>query len=163
MGTGPAGSVFGKNLFYRKTRGTRLEGRHVAKRNSDPGVAYPEIKVQVRDLVHVVGIVASFAPRESVFGDTSFYRAPGGKWAQETCAVYPQQRYAPGEPGKAQGRDRVGIVKSSCGYRARGVSVQGKFVLSRNPGYKTSGVAMWLNDVLIPGQPTPKSKFRYGT
>ena len=101
--------------------------------------------------MHVVGIVAFFAPRESVFGDNSFYRAPGGKCSQETCAGYPKQWYATGEPGKVQGRDRVGIVESSCGYRTRGVSVRGKFVLSRNSGYNTRGVAMWLNVVLTPG------------
>ena len=133
-------SVFGENSSYRETRGTRLEGRHVAKRSSDPRVAYTEAKVPV------VGIVASFVPRESVLRENSFYRAPGGKWAQETCAGY-----ATREPGKVQGQDRVGIVESSCGYRAPWVSIRGKFVLSRNPGYKTSGVAMWLNVVLTPG------------
>ena len=35
----------------------------MAKRSSEPRVAYPESKVQVRDLVRVVGIVAPFAPR----------------------------------------------------------------------------------------------------
>ena len=63
MGTGPAGPVFGENLFYRETRGTRRRGRHVAKRSSDPRVAYPDVNVQVRDLVRVVSIVAPFAPR----------------------------------------------------------------------------------------------------
>ena len=63
MGTGPAGSVLGEKSFYRETRGTRRGGRHVAKRSSDPRVAYPEVNVQVRDLVRVVGIVAPFAPR----------------------------------------------------------------------------------------------------
>ena len=63
VGTGPSGSVFGENSFYRETRGTGRGGRHVAKRSSDPRVAYPEVKVQVRDLVRVVGIVAPFAPR----------------------------------------------------------------------------------------------------
>ena len=33
----------------------------MAKRSSDPRVAYPQVKVQVRDLVRVVGIVAPFA------------------------------------------------------------------------------------------------------
>ena len=33
----------------------------MAKRRSDPRIAYPEIKVQVRDLVRVVGIVGPFA------------------------------------------------------------------------------------------------------
>ena len=39
-------------------------GRHVVKRSSDPRVAHPEVKVQVRDLVRVVGIVAPFAARD---------------------------------------------------------------------------------------------------
>ena len=37
----------------------------------------------------------------------------------------PQQRYVTDEPGKIQGRERVGIVEGSCGYRARGVSIRG--------------------------------------
>ena len=81
MGTGPTGSVFGEILFYRETLGTRLGDRYVAKRSSDPRVAYPEVKVQVWDLVRVVCIVTSFASRGSVFGENSFYRAPDGKWA----------------------------------------------------------------------------------
>ena len=56
----------------------------MAKRNCDPLVAYPEVKVQVRDLVRVVGIVAPFATRGN-----SFYLAAGGNWAQETCAGCP--------------------------------------------------------------------------
>ena len=34
----------------------------MAKRSSDPRVAYLEVKVQVRDLVRVVGIVAPLCP-----------------------------------------------------------------------------------------------------
>ena len=67
---------------------------------ANPWVAYLEVKVQVQDLVRAVGIVASFAPRGSVFGGNSFYRAPAGKCAQENCAGYTQQRYAKGESGK---------------------------------------------------------------
>ena len=63
------GSVFGENSFYRETRGTRRGGRHVAKHSSDHREAYPEVKVQVRDLVRVVGIVAPFAIRVSVLGE----------------------------------------------------------------------------------------------
>ena len=63
MVTEPAGSVFGKNSFYRETWIQDDGGRHVAKRSSDPRVAYPEVKFQVRDLVRVVGNVAPFAPR----------------------------------------------------------------------------------------------------
>ena len=36
MVSGPAGSVFGKNSFYRETWGTRRRDRYVAKRISDP-------------------------------------------------------------------------------------------------------------------------------
>ena len=98
MGTGPAGSVFGENLFYRETGGTRR--RHVAKRSSDPRVAYPEVKVQVRDLVRVVGIVASFVPRGSVFGENSFYRAPGGNGPGTPSSSTPRE-------SKAKFRDRT--------------------------------------------------------
>ena len=48
----------------------------------------------------------------------------------------PQQWYVTGEPGKLKGRDGVGIVEGFCRYRARGVSIRGKFVLSRNLGYE---------------------------
>ena len=70
-GTGPCGycrrvlwgPYSGKIRFIEKP-GVQDEGvRHVAKRSSDPRVAYPEVNVQVRYLVRVVGIVALFAPR----------------------------------------------------------------------------------------------------
>ena len=59
-----------------------------------------------------------------------------------------QQRFDTGESGKVQGQDRMGIVEMSCGYRVRRVSIRGKFVLWRNPEYKSRGFAMWLNVVL---------------
>ena len=34
----------------------------MVKRSSDPRVAHPDVRVQVRDLVRVVGIVALFTP-----------------------------------------------------------------------------------------------------
>ena len=46
----------------------------MAKRSSDSRVAYPEVKVHVRDLVRVVDIVAAFAQRGSVFGENLLYR-----------------------------------------------------------------------------------------
>ena len=91
------------------------------KRRSDPRVVYAKVTVQVRDLVRVVGIVVPFAQwMVSVFVENSFYRAPGRKWAQETCVGCPQQRYAAGQPGNVEGRAHVGIVEGSCWYRARG-------------------------------------------
>ena len=69
VGTGSVRSVFGEN-----------------------SVAFPEVKVQVPDLVRVVGIVASFVPRGSVLRESSLYRAPDGKWAHETCGGCPKQQ-----------------------------------------------------------------------
>ena len=149
-GTGPCGdcrkipceralgiSVRRKFVLSRNP-GYKTRGRHVAKRSSDPRVGYPEVKVHVRDLVRVLGVVAPFAPRVSI-RENLFYRAPGAKWAQETCAGCPQERYATGEPGKVQGWDPVGIIEWSYGNRARGVSIRGKFVLFTKLGYRTRG------------------------
>ena len=66
--------VLSRNLGY-KTKGG---GRHVAKRSSDPRVTYPEVKVQVQDLVRVVGIVAPFTLLGVGTRGKSVYRAPGG-------------------------------------------------------------------------------------
>ena len=78
--------------------------------------------------MRVVGIVDPFAPWCSVFGENTFYRAPEGRWAQETCAGCPQQRYTTGEPGKVQGRDHVDVEEGSCGSRARRVNIHGRFI-----------------------------------
>ena len=61
--TGPQGQYSGKIRFIEKPGVQDEAGCHVTKSSSDPRVAYPEVNVQVRDLVRVVGIVASFAPR----------------------------------------------------------------------------------------------------
>ena len=75
----------------------------------------------ISSYTHLITPATKYKKCFLVFGENSFYRAPGDKWAQETCAGCPKQRYIPGEPGNVQGRDRVGIVEGSCGYRARGV------------------------------------------
>ena len=75
----------------------------------------------------------------------------GGGGDKETCAGCPKQRYATGQLGKVQGRDRVGILERSCGYRARGVSIRGNSFYRRTWGTGRGGIAMWLNVVLTPG------------
>ena len=64
-----------------------------------------------------MSIVAPFAPWGVSIRGKFVLLSPGGKWAQETCPGYHQQRCAMGKPGKVHGRDRVG---GSCGYWARG-------------------------------------------
>ena len=82
----------------------------MAKRSSDSPGSLPRSQSSgTRDVVRVVGIVAPFAP--GGVGENSFYRALAGKWAQETCAGFPKQRFSMGEPSKLQGLDHVGIVE----------------------------------------------------
>ena len=76
---GSWGQYSGKMRFIEKPRVQDEGVRHVAKRSSDTRVAYPEVKVQVRDLVRVVNILAPFDPGVSVPGTSSFYRVLGGK------------------------------------------------------------------------------------
>ena len=105
-----------------------------------PRVAYPEIKLQVRDIVRVAGIVAPFPPVGAFirgkFVFSSFREKMGtgdgtgpSASCMYCCPLCPTGgRYVTGEPGKLQGRNRVRIIEGSCGYRARGVSIRGKFV-----------------------------------
>ena len=78
----------------------------MVKRSSDPQVTHPEVKVQVRDLVRVVGIVAPLPRGGSVFGENSFYRPPEGRWAQETFPGAPSS----GAPRESQANFRDGTV-----------------------------------------------------
>ena len=92
-----------------------------------------------------MGIVAPLPHGESVFGVNSFYRAQGGKLAQETSAGCSQHRTPRESQAKFSGDCRRGLL-----VPGRGVCIWGKFVLSRNTGYMTSRVAIYLNVVLTP-------------
>ena len=89
METGPAGSVFGENLFYREIWGTGRGGRHVAKYSSDTRQAYPEVKLQGRDLVRVVGIVAPFAPMGAGTRGKFVLSSPRGEMGPEDVRRVP--------------------------------------------------------------------------
>ena len=143
---GPRGQYSGKIRFIEKPW-VQVEGdRHVAKRSSDTRVAYPEVKVQVRGLMRVVGIVAPFAPRMVGTRRNFFYRVLGGKWEQEISAGCPQQQYITGVPGKVQGRNRKGIVERSCGYRARG-SVVGESSFYRETWGMEAPYCHWRSNI----------------
>ena len=93
--------VLSRNLGY-KTRGW---GRYVAKSSSDPRRVYPDVKLQGRDLVRVVGIVVHFAPLG--FGTH-------GKFIKPQWENGPRRRVpgAPssGTPRESQANFRVGTV-----------------------------------------------------
>ena len=78
----------------------------MAKRSSDPWVAYPEVKG--------TGHSASCGPPlphgGSVPRKIRFIEPQGVNGHRRPVPGAPKQRYATGEPGKVQGRDRVGIV-----------------------------------------------------
>ena len=75
---GYRGQYSGKIRFIEKP-GMQDDGDcHVAKRSSDPQVAYPEVNVQVRNLVRVVGIIAPSAPR--VVGYRGKLFLPSPRW-----------------------------------------------------------------------------------
>ena len=95
---GPRVQYSGKIRFVEKPGVQVYEGRQVAKRSSDPRVAYPEVKLQVRDLVR--GYCCLLCPAGVSIRGKFVYRAPGVKWAQETHTTCPEQRYTTGEPGK---------------------------------------------------------------
>ena len=105
-------------------------------------------KVRVRDLERVVGIFAYFAPRGSAPGENSFYRAPG---------VWKHRRPVPGArssgtPRESQAKFRDGTVWGFYkGPVGTAVNMRGKFVLSKNLGYRPGEGAMWLNVVLTSG------------
>ena len=76
------------------------------------------------------------------FIDNLWVQDDGGRHVAKRSSDHPlQQRYATGEPDKVKGRNLVGIVEGSCGYRSRAFSIRGKIALSSNLGYKTMGVA----------------------
>ena len=143
-------SIRGKFVLSRNPRYKTGGGRQMAKHSSDPRVAYPEVKVQARDPVRVVGIVAPFAPRRvNIRGKFVLSRNPEYKTRviARGLNVVLTPRY-------------LWVLLPPLPRRGQ---YSGKFVLSRNPGYKTRGVAMWLNVVQNPGYPIQKSKYRYGT
>ena len=64
----------------------------MAKRSFDPRFAYPEVKVQVRDLVRVVGIVAPLPhgvryPGKILFIETLGVKGTGDLWRVPRAAV----------------------------------------------------------------------------
>ena len=115
----------------------------MAKRSSEHRVADPEVKVQVRDLVRVVGIVASLSHRGQYLGEICFVEPHG---------INGHRRPVPGAPSSGTVREsRAKFRNRPCGDCRRVLWVpdprgqySGKFVLSRNAGYKTRvGGTLW--------------------
>ena len=104
----------------------------MAKRSSDPRVAYPEVKVQVRDPVRAVGIVPVFATRGVGTRETFVLSSPSGQMGIEDLCRVPHSAVCNERARQSSGTGPCGDCRRSCGYRARGVRIRAKFVLSRN-------------------------------
>ena len=115
---GPRGQYSGKIRFIEK-RGVQVEGgRQVAKHSSDPRQAYPEVKLQVRDLVRVVGIVAPFAPLGAVTRGKFVLSSPRGQIGQGDVCRVPLAAVR-------NGRARQTSESGPCGDCRRGLWVPG--------------------------------------
>ena len=97
-----------------------------------------------------MGILPPFAPRGVQYSGEIRFNAPQDVLGTgDLCRMHPAA-VRPERTRQSSGTARVGIVEGSCGYRAHRVSIRGTFIISRNPGYKTRGVAMKVNVVLTP-------------
>ena len=160
---GPRGQYSGKIRFIEK-RGVQVEGgRQVAKHSSDPRQAYPEVKLQGRDLVRVVGIVAPFAPLGANTRGKFVLSSPREEVGQGDVCRVPLAAVR-------HGRARQTSESGPCGDCRRGLLVpgprgqySGKIRFIEKRGVQVEGVAKLLNIVLTPGKPTLKSNFRDGT
>ena len=134
MGTGPVGSVFGENSFYLETRvgdeGVAMWLNVVLT----PPVAYPEVKVQVRDLVRAVGIVSPFATRGVGTRKKIVLSSPRRQMGIGDLCRLPQAAVCHERARQSSGTGPCGDFRRSCGYRARVVRIRANFVLSRNLG-----------------------------
>ena len=106
----------------------------MAKRSSDPRVAYPEVKVQIRDLVRVVGIVGPFAPRwVSIRGKFVLSSRRGVNWHRRPVPGAPSS----GTPRESQAKVRDGTVLGL--YKGPLGSVFGESLFYR----ETWGTRLW--------------------
>ena len=121
----------------------------MAKRSSDRRVAYPEVKVQVRDLVRDVILLPPLPDGGQYSGKVCFIEKPGVPGApsngtpREKNPEYKTMEVAMWlnvvlTPGSLPRSQSPGTGPStSCGYCCRlcptGVSIRGKLVSSKNP------------------------------
>ena len=78
----------------------------MAKRSSDPWVAYPEVKIQVRDLVPVVGIVSPLPHGGRYSGKIRFIVPQGVNGHKRPVSGAPSS----GTPRESQTKFRDGTV-----------------------------------------------------
>ena len=96
----------------------------------------------------VEGIVAHFAPRGSVPGENSFIEPKGINGHQRPVPV-PPAAVRHGKARQSSGTGPCGDCRRSYGYRARGVSIPAKFVLSRNVAKNGTGTLVAYPEVEV--------------
>ena len=103
----PWGQFLQKFRFIEKYGVQDMGCRHVAKRSADLRQAYPEVKLQGRDIVRVVGIIDHFAPLGAgTRGKNRFVEALVGNGCRRRVPGAPSS----GKPRESQVNFRVGTI-----------------------------------------------------
>ena len=159
---GLRGQYSGTIRFIEKPAVQDEGGRHVAKHNSDPRQAYPEVKLQGRNLLRLVGIVAPLCPTGRRYPGKIRFISPRGEMGKGDLCRVPVAAVRHGRARQTSRTRPYGDCRRVLLW-VPGLRDQhsGKIrFIARNLAYKTRRVPKWLNVVLTAGKPTPRSNFR---
>ena len=136
---GPAGQYSGKIRFIEKPGVQDEGGRHVVKRSSDPRVAHPDVKVQVRDLVRVVGIVAPFAPMGASTRGKFVLSSPRGEMGTWDLSRVPLAAVRHGRARQSSGTGPCGYCRRVLWVPGPAGQYSGKIRFIEKPGVQDEG------------------------
>ena len=146
---GPQDQYSGKIRFIQKPVVQDDCGRHMAKRNSDPRVAYSEINRQVRDVVRVVSIVAPFAPLGADTREKFVLSSPREKMGTGDLCRVPPAAVCHGRARQTSGTGPCGDFRRVLWVPGPRGQYSGKIRFIEKLGVQDEGVAIWLNVVLV--------------
>ena len=99
---------YSRKICFIEKRGVQDDwGRHVVKHSFDTRQAYPDVKLQGRDLMRVVGIIATFAPLGASTRGKFVLSSPGGGNGPRRCVP---GALSSGTPRGSRVNFRVGAV-----------------------------------------------------
>ena len=119
VGSGPAGTVFRRNSFYRETWGTRREGCDVAKRSSDPPTAVRHGRARQCSGTRPCGDCRRAmwvpGPRSRYSGKIRFIEKPGvqDEWGRHVAELSsePQAAVRHGSARQSSGTGPCGVCR----------------------------------------------------
>ena len=157
---GPWGQYSGKIRFIEK-RGVQDEGgRQVAKHSSDPRQAYSEVKLQRRDLVRVVGIVALFAPLGSGTRGKFVLSSSRGEMGPEDVCRLPLAAVRHGRARQTSESGPCGDCRGVLGVPGPRSQYSGKIRFIEKLGVQDEGGRQVANHSSDPRQAYPEVKLQ---